>query len=71
MARYVKGSEALTRRLQAMPKAVLEALNPALARSAQEIAADASAYQLPFGVHDLLSPLKTRVTGYQPEPEAV
>lgn len=27
----------------------------------------ASAYQLPFGVHDLLSPLKARVTGYQPE----
>ncbi|WP_196053510.1 head-tail connector protein [Paracoccus lichenicola] len=30
----------------------------------------ASAYQLPFGVHDLLSPLKARVTGHQPEPEA-
>ncbi|SEO32536.1 phage protein, HK97 gp10 family [Gemmobacter aquatilis] len=43
MARYVQGTEALTRRLQAMPQAVLEALNPALARSAQEIAADASA----------------------------
>lgn len=27
----------------------------------------ASAYQLPFGVHDLLSPLKERVTGHQPE----
>ena len=31
----------------------------------------ASAYQPAFGVHDLLSPLKTRVTGYQPAPEAV
>lgn len=29
-----------------------------------------SAYQLPFGVHDLLSPLKDRVTGYQPAPVA-
>ncbi|MCB5411881.1 head-tail connector protein [Pseudogemmobacter faecipullorum] len=27
----------------------------------------ASPYQLPFGVHDLLSPLKERVTGYQPD----
>lgn len=27
----------------------------------------ASAYQLPFGVHDLLSPLKERVTGHQAE----
>lgn len=24
-----------------------------------------NAYQLPFGVHDLLSPLKERVTGYR------
>lgn len=30
----------------------------------------ASPHQLPFGVHDLLSPLKERVTGYRPEPEA-
>jgi hypothetical protein len=30
----------------------------------------ASPYQLPFGVHDLLSPLKVRVTGYRLEPEA-
>lgn len=29
----------------------------------------ASPYQLPFGVHDLLSPLKQRITG--PQPEAV
>lgn len=27
----------------------------------------ASAYQLPFGVHDLLSPLKVRITGHQSE----
>lgn len=27
----------------------------------------ANAYQLPFGVHDLLSPLKERVTGHQAE----
>lgn len=27
----------------------------------------ASPYSLPFGVHDLLSPLKERVTGHQPE----
>lgn len=26
----------------------------------------ASPYQLPFGVHDLLSPLKDRITGYLP-----
>ncbi|WP_277749171.1 hypothetical protein [Paenirhodobacter populi] len=30
----------------------------------------ASTYQLPFGVHDLLSPLKALVTGYRPEAEA-
>ncbi|MFC3059092.1 head-tail connector protein [Paenirhodobacter populi] len=30
----------------------------------------ASTYQLPFGVHDLLSPLKERVTGYRREAEA-
>ncbi|MBL4917452.1 head-tail connector protein [Szabonella alba] len=37
---------------------------------AREAVSFASAYQLPFGVHDLLSPLKDRVTGYRPEPEA-
>ena len=31
----------------------------------------ANAYHLPYGVHDLLSPLKVRVTGYTPEPEEV
>lgn len=31
----------------------------------------ASAYQLPFGVHDLLSPLKDRVTGHRPEQGAM
>ncbi|MCB5409155.1 head-tail connector protein [Pseudogemmobacter faecipullorum] len=30
----------------------------------------ANPYQLPFGVHDLLSPLKERVTGHQTAPEA-
>lgn len=30
----------------------------------------ASAYQLPYGVHDLLSPLKDRVTGHQVEAAA-
>ena len=29
-----------------------------------------SPYQLPFGVHDLLSPLKERVTGHRPDAEA-
>ena len=31
----------------------------------------ANPYQLPFGVHDLLSPLKERVTGHQPAPGSV
>lgn len=26
-------------------------------------------YQVPYGVHDLLSPLKQRVTGFSPVPE--
>lgn len=26
-------------------------------------------FTLPFGVHDMLSPLKARITGHQPEPE--
>ena len=30
----------------------------------------ANPYQLPYGVHDLLSPLKARVTAYTPDPEA-
>ncbi|WP_273688906.1 head-tail connector protein [Ketogulonicigenium vulgare] len=34
---------------------------------AREAVTFTSTYQLPFGVHDLLSPLKTRVTGYVPE----
>ena len=37
---------------------------------AREAIVFANAYQLPFGVHDLLSPLKARVTGYTPDPEA-
>ena len=28
------------------------------------------AYSLPYGVHDLLSPLKERIVGYQPEDAA-
>ena len=43
MGRYVKGSEALGRRLAAIPQSVLEALKPALKRSAEEIAGDARA----------------------------
>lgn len=34
---------------------------------AREAVTFASTYQLPFGVHDLLSPLKDRITGHQPE----
>lgn len=34
---------------------------------AREAVTFASAYQLPFGVHDLLSPVKDRTTGYRPE----
>jgi uncharacterized phage protein (predicted DNA packaging) len=34
---------------------------------AREAISFASAYRLPFGVHDLLSPLKQRITGHQPE----
>lgn len=30
----------------------------------REAVTSSNAYQLPFGVHDLLSPLKDRVTGY-------
>lgn len=30
----------------------------------------ANPYQLPYGVHDLLSPLKVRVPGYMPDDEA-
>lgn len=37
---------------------------------AREAVTFASPHQLPFGVHELLSPLKERVTGYRPEPEA-
>lgn len=37
---------------------------------AREAISFANAYHLPYGVHDLLSPLKVRVTGYTPEPEA-
>lgn len=36
---------------------------------AREAVSFASAYQLPFGVHDLLSPLKARVTGHVPAAE--
>ncbi|WP_082351576.1 head-tail connector protein [Cypionkella psychrotolerans] len=36
----------------------------------REAVAFASAYQLPFGVTDLLSPLKVRVTGHLSAPEA-
>lgn len=34
---------------------------------AREAVSFANTYQLPFGVHDLLSPLKDRITGHQPE----
>lgn len=43
MAKLVTGSEALARRLAAIPDAVLDALRPALTRSVAEIAADARA----------------------------
>lgn len=43
MARYVQGSDALKRKLAALPAAVAAALNPALKRSAEEVAADARA----------------------------
>jgi HK97 gp10 family phage protein len=43
MTQYVQGSEALTKRLAAIPVEVLRALRPALARSAAEIAGDARA----------------------------
>ena len=35
----------------------------------REAVSFASAYQLPYGVTELLSSLKKRVTGYVPEPE--
>lgn len=41
MGRYVQGSDALGKRLKALPQAVLEALRPALTRSVIEIAGDA------------------------------
>lgn len=37
---------------------------------AREAVTFANPHQLPFGVHAFLSPLKERVTGYRPEPEA-
>lgn len=43
MARLVTGSEALARRLAAIPDDILDALRPALTRSVAEIAADARA----------------------------
>lgn len=43
MARYVQGSEALARKLAALPAAVAAALNPALKKSAEEVAKDARA----------------------------
>ncbi|MCB5411882.1 HK97-gp10 family putative phage morphogenesis protein [Pseudogemmobacter faecipullorum] len=43
MARYVQGADALKRKLAALPAAVAAALNPALKKSAEEIAADARA----------------------------
>lgn len=36
---------------------------------AREAVTFSSAYQLPFGVHDLLSGLKRQVISYTPEPE--
>lgn len=36
---------------------------------AREAITFSNAYQLPFGVHDLLSPLKERVTGHVPPAE--
>lgn len=43
MGKYIQGSEALTKRLTALPQAVLEALRPALNQSAEDIAGDARA----------------------------
>jgi len=34
---------------------------------AREAVTFTSTYRLPFGVHELLSPLKDRITGHQPE----
>lgn len=36
---------------------------------AREAVVFSSAYALPYGVADMLSPIKTRITGYVPEPE--
>lgn len=41
MGKYVTGSEALARRLAAIPTEVLQAVRPALTKSVNEIAADA------------------------------
>ena len=43
MSKFVQGSEALARKLAAVPAEVLQALRPALTRSVHEIAADARA----------------------------
>lgn len=43
MGKFVHGSEALARRMNAIPQAILEALRPVLAKSVAEIAADARA----------------------------
>lgn len=36
---------------------------------AREAVTFSSAYRLPYGVHDLLAPLKHQVVGHEPEPE--
>lgn len=43
MGKYIQGSDALTKRLNGIPEAVLAALRPALTKSVAEIAADARA----------------------------
>lgn len=43
MSKFVQGSEALARKLAAVPAEVLQALRPALTKSVHEIAADARA----------------------------
>ena len=77
LAHYCSVAEAWVRAYTGLP---FDAGNALMAQAAllmvahqyeaREAVTFASAYQLPFGVHDLLSPLKQRVTGYQPEPEA-
>lgn len=77
LAHYANVAAAWVQAYTAQP---FDTANPLMAQAAlllvahqyeaREAVTFASAYQLPYGVSDLLSPLKERVTGYRPDREA-